>query len=666
MAAQATIHSPLTIGPYRLRNRLVALPVFTGYAYPDGSVSPLLLSHYTQLAASGVAMVVVANTAVSADGGTSRYNLRIDEERFVPGLETLARAIHGQRALACLQLNHAGRFAKTDQPLLASPVDTSNLVHNISALKDFINSFPFEKRFGLTRLFLKMITAWHRAATDQELDMVITRFGQAARRAQQAGFDMIELHGANGYLLCEFLSPATNKRTSGFGGSFENRMTLPLGVVREIQRTLPAAMPVGFRLLLNEWVPGGIEIEESIALAQALETVGVSYISAASGTFNSIFKPQVVKRMATRAYLRQAMVKLHRQITIPTIISGRVITPSLANELLAQQTADLIGLGRPLRVDLDWVRKSLNRRPKIKLCVNCNFCLKNVILEQGFICRRWTAIERLATELEHLLLTRNYNSLWVICDRNDLERFKAGLPALLPTAPWMQPQQGATVLFLRDETTEGCSSKEKADFITWIQQQAVERGHRMKTPAVKDLMVQGAWDQAVRDETERGNFGMVLIARDRDQLWRRRLLYTLHHKVVGLVSPNARVHHVAVLVDFSAPSLLMLNFLRQAYGNRPEVTMQFIHACDGDRNEPIQRRWAELKKAVDLHIDAPLKLIPSQGNPTAAIIDAIAAGPYGTIVMGKRGLSGIKRLLLGSVSKAVLRNAEDHSLFLVD
>ena len=265
-----TIHTPMQMGSRRLKNRLVALPVFTGYANPDGSVSSLLLKNYTALATSGVSMVVVANVAVSPDGVTSRYNLRVDDDRYIPGLKDLAAAIRRQGALACIQLNHAGRFAKTDQPLLASSADASNLSYHVASLKSFMHSFPFEKRFGLTRFFLKQISRWRRAMTREEVDAVIVKFYQAAKRAHQAGFDMIEIHGANGYLLCEFLSPATNKRPSGLGGTFENRVVLPLTVVREIRRHVPTLIPLGFRLLLNEWVPEGIQLKDAIVFALSL------------------------------------------------------------------------------------------------------------------------------------------------------------------------------------------------------------------------------------------------------------------------------------------------------------------------------------------------------------------------------------------------------------
>jgi 2,4-dienoyl-CoA reductase-like NADH-dependent reductase (Old Yellow Enzyme family)/nucleotide-binding universal stress UspA family protein len=665
MTSKPTIHTPLPLGPHVLKNRLVALPVFTGYAYPDGSVSPLLRSHYAALAASGVAMVVVANAAVAPDGVTSRYNLRIDADRYIPGLAGLARSIQEQGALACIQLNHAGRFAKTPQPLLVSAADASHLTYNLSALKDFINSFPFERRFRLTGFFLKQFATWHRAMTGKEIDTLIAQFCEAAGRAHQAGFDMIELHGANGYLVCEFLSPATNKLKSGFGGSLENRMAFPLTVVRAISQTLPPEVPLGFRLLLNEWVPGGIELEESIALARVLEKAGIAYLSAAAGTFNSIFRSSVAKKMARCGYLRQEMAALTRAVTIPTIISGRVLTPALADELLKHRTSDLIGLGRPLRVDPHWVTKAQTPAARIRTCTNCNTCLKRVILEQGFNCPRWPKPLQLRTDLDHKLLTRNYRGLWVIGDADDLAAFQNGLPELLPAGLWDATRHPPTVLFPSAKAGAGIPLVDRSAFADWIRQLGKALGHPAAAVSTLDQTDVAGWNQVVWAEAERGHFGLILIGRNPHQPWRERLLYALRHKVVGLVSPNDCMHDVAVLLDFSASSLLILAFLQHAYGQRPDYRLHFIHVC-GEDGSPARRRWMELKEAVDLHRDSPIKLIHSRGDTTAAILDEITTHPYGTIVMGKRGLSGIKRMLLGSVSRAVLRRIDRQSLFLVD
>ena len=660
-----TIHTPMQMGSRRLKNRLVALPVFTGYANPDGSVSSLLLKHYTALATSGVSMVVVANVAVSPDGVTSRYNLRVDDDRYIPGLKDLAAAIRRQGALACIQLNHAGRFAKTDQPLLASSADASNLSYHVASLKSFMHSFPFEKRFGLTRFFLKQISRWRRAMTREEVDAVIVKFYQAAKRAHQAGFDMIEIHGANGYLLCEFLSPATNKRPSGLGGTFENRVVLPLTVVREIRRHVPTLIPLGFRLLLNEWVPEGIQLKDAIVFARLLEQAGISYLSAAAANFNSIFSPSVIKKMRRLAYLREDMIQLTSQVTIPTIISGRVTTPSLANELLKQRAAHMVGLGRALRVDADWVKKAKHPRSSITPCINCNWCLKSVILEQGFVCQRWPKTAQLKTHLDRMLLTRNCNGLWVIADGDDLEVFKKSVPDLLPVGQWSRWNHAITVFFLESLSKEGALAKARTDFLTWVQHLSANAGYPEEKVTAVEKMVYGNWDEEIRAEIKKQNHGLVLIGRNRSQPWRERLFYTLRHKVIGLISPNNRLQNVAVSLDFSDASLLVLEFVRHAFKNRPEVKLNFIHALDGPKAS-AEQRWFRLKRVAGLNPEQPLKLIASRENAGTAILKEVAVGRYGTIIMGKRGLTGIKRLLLGSVSRAVLRKVDTQTLFLVD
>ena len=198
MDAYPFLFSPIKVGGVQMKNRLVALPVHTGFAYPDGGVSSWLIDFCARMAGSGVAMVVVANAAVSSDGVVSRFNLRVDKDDFIPGLASLATTIKKNGALACLQLNHAGRFAKTVRPLLPSPVTSENLSFNVESLKDFMEFFPLEKRFGLTRYLLGQLSKWRQAMTSEDRNRVIEAFGMAAARACEAGFDMVELHGANG------------------------------------------------------------------------------------------------------------------------------------------------------------------------------------------------------------------------------------------------------------------------------------------------------------------------------------------------------------------------------------------------------------------------------------------------------------------------------------
>ena len=302
-----TCLSPFALGPCRLKNRIVALPVYTGYAHPGGQVSSLLIDHYGRLAESGVSMVVVANAAVAIDGVVSDNTLRIDDDAFIPGLRRLARAIKKGGSFACVQLNHAGRFAKTQQPLLPSSVDKTNIAFNLASMKDFMNAFPLEKRFGLTRYVLRQLNTWRRAMTREDIERIIISFGDAAARAVESEFDMIELHGAGGYLVNQFLSPFTNKIQSAFGGDRSGRTAFALAVIREIKTRTPLDFPVGFRLMVHEWVPEGIDLAEALAIAKLLQRERVSYLSASVASYNSIFSKFAISQMARPGYLRKDM-----------------------------------------------------------------------------------------------------------------------------------------------------------------------------------------------------------------------------------------------------------------------------------------------------------------------------------------------------------------------
>jgi 2,4-dienoyl-CoA reductase (NADPH2) len=660
-----TIFSPFSLGSQHLKNRLVALPVFTGYAYPDGRVSPQLIEHYTRLAQSGVAIVIVANAAVASDGITSTHNLRVDRDDYIPGLARLAKAIKQQGVIACLQLNHAGRFAKTERPLLPSPIDSSNLAFNIEALKDFMNFFPLESRFKLTRNFLKQARHWRRAMTAEDLERIIVKYGEGAVRAYCAGFDMIELHGANGYLLCEFLSPFSNKIQHGFGGSFQERATFPLNVIKEIKRKVMSNFPIGFRLMLREWVPGGIELPEAIAFGKLLENEGIAYLSATEGTFNSIFFGDMMKKMSQPAYLRKDMEKLIGEIKVPTIISGRILGPSMANELIREKVADLIGLGRPLRADFNWIQKAKNQSQKIISCMNCNWCLKRVILEQGFSCRRWPKLIQQRTDLNHQLLTRNYKGLWVIADHNDLNLFKTSLPALLPDSHHYSIPISPTILFLQIENKSEISKKDREKFLKWCRNSLNRLGFSDGLMKHEVRLVKETYDKEIHTEIKQGNYGVVLIGRNRHQSWRERLLYRERRKVVALLGSDSHQRKILVPVDLSMKTLLLLMFLRQSYIGKTGITLKFLHVLAGQK-EPSQKLWQELIKIADLDGDLQLIHIPANGSVSDIILEYAKAENYGTIIMGKRGLSGIKRWLLGSVSSGVLRGLTGQSLFLID
>jgi len=656
------LFTPFAIGPLTLKNRLVALPVFTGYALPDGRVSDLLIGHYASLAESGVAMVVVANAAVSADGVVAVNNLRIDRDDFIPALARLARAIQQRGALAVLQLNHGGRFAKTGQPLSPSALDTTHIPFNIASLKDFMNFFPLEDRFGLTRDFMQRLAAWTQPMLAGEREGIVTAFGDAAARACEAGFDAVELHGATGYLLTQFLSAFTHKDASGTALGFSTRMHYPVRVVQEVKRRLPAGFPLGFRLLLREWVPGGIDLAEALDFAARLEAEGVSYFSPSVGTYQSMFKPEVRAAMSRLAYLRDDALALKKRVHRPVIVSGRVQTPALAEQLLAEGAGDLIGLGRVLRVDPEWVVK-VRVGKAVRACRNCYLCLKRVVLDQGFVCVRWSRWRQARTDLEQRLLKRDlYRSLWVAAGIGDLDVLRGPMAAaMIPARPGIR----TTVLFLQAADPDPGFDAGASAFIEWSRamwdQRSVKAGELTHT--VRRL--RGPADAEVGAELIQGGYGTVLFARNPSEPWRERFLYRHRAKAVCLLGSHPRWSEVLVALDLGLVSLFVLRNLAHALVPNPVFKFDFIHVLQGTEVE-ARRRWDEIRRILGWEEQAALRLVPSMGNVAGDILRELRAGGHGTLVMGKRGLSRIKRLFLGSVSAAVLQGLDTQTLILID
>ncbi len=658
------LFTPFQLGSRTLKNRLVALPVFSGYALPDGRASDLLIEHYAGLARSGVAMVVVANAAVSADGAVAVNNLRADRDEYLPGLARLARTIRERGALAVLQLNHGGRFAKTPQPLSPSAIDSAHTPFNIASLKDFMNFFPLEDRFGLTRDFIQRVTAWTRSMSAEEKETVIAAFGAAAARACAAGFDAVELHGATGYLLTQFLSGFSHKDAAGSPAGFHERIRFPLQVVREVQRRIPAGFLLGFRLLLREWVPGGIDLEEALAFAQELAADGVGYFSPSVATYHSMFQPEVRAVTARPGYLKEDSRALKNRVPVPVIVCGRVLTPLLAEQLLAEGAGDLIGLGRGLRADPRWVSKARSGR-HVNACRNCNLCLRGVVLEQGFSCSRWPGWIRQRADLGQQLLKRDTaKTLWVVAGARDLDLLRtpaaaAGIPA--------RPDASITVLFLKTADPDPDFDRRIAGFTAWSCTLWQRRGFADARLSHKVTAIQGPPESLIDDEMAQGGFGAVILGRNHLELWRERFLYRQRAKAVSLIGTHPRWSKVLVPLDLGLVSLLVLRHLEQSFMTRADFKLDFLHILQGEPERAgALKRWREIHRILGWQTASPLRMVPRTGDVAATILRELRSGDFGTLVMGKRGLSRIKQLLLGSVSAAVLQGLTTQTLLLID
>jgi 2,4-dienoyl-CoA reductase (NADPH2) len=509
---------------------------------------------------------------------------------------------------------------------------------------------------------MQRLASWSRPLTAGERQRVILDFGDAADRAAAAGFEAVELHGATGYLLTQFLSGFSHKDASGAPMDFETRLRFPLEVVREVRRRLPAEVLLGWRLLLCEWVPDGIGLEEALALAARLEAEGVDYFSASVGTYHSMFTSEVHAFMARPAYLRQDVLALKRRVRTPVIVSGRVLTPALAEELLAEGAGDLIGLGRVLRTDPAWVRKARSGGA-VRTCRNCNLCLRRVVLDQGFICMRWPHLTQSRTDFEQRMLKRDPDrSLWVVAAAADLDVLQTpAAAALLPA----RPAAATTVLFLKRGGRPAGFEERIPGFIEWLASEKRRRGIAESKLVHRIADTEDPPDEAIGVELQIGGHGSVLLAGNPEESWRERLLYRHRAKAVSLIRAHPRWPQVLVFLDLSLTSLFVLRNLEYSFMRNPALRLDFIHVLQ-DAESKARRRWKEMQKILRWETPAELGMIPMTSSVAESILREVHRRDCGTVVLGKRGLSRIKRLFLGSVSAAVLHGLGDRTLVLID
>ena len=357
------LFSEITIEGLNLKNRLTMAPLYLGYAGEGGTVSDMLLEHYRLMASSGVAMVVVENASVDHPVGSgSNRTLRVDTDDNLDGLKRLASAIKKEGALACLQINHAGRFAHAaKEPLAPSAVDT----------------------FG----------RMPRALEKAEIESIIDKYANAAARAKRAGFDMVELHGGTGYLLAQFLSPRTNKRNDTYGGTLENRQRFAMDVLSRVKEMVDP-FPVGYRFLSDEWLPDGLQLEESVRFASSLAQAGIAYISVMGGTYESFSLPEIVEKSKQEGYMLDLAAAVRAKVDVPIIAAGRLATGAIADQAIAEGKTDLIGLARVLWADPQWLEKVYDGRDAdiIHCSPDCGeACMQMVMKGRPAFCVAWPA-----------------------------------------------------------------------------------------------------------------------------------------------------------------------------------------------------------------------------------------------------------------------------------
>jgi 2,4-dienoyl-CoA reductase-like NADH-dependent reductase (Old Yellow Enzyme family) len=316
-----------------------------------------------QLARGGVGLIITGHAYVSREGQASRWQLGIYSDDLIPGLVQMTTSVHAVGGKIALQVAHAG--VRASYPLSGlEPIGPSVLQ---------TGSEPVGREM-----------------TRHDIESVIHAFAAAAIRSQAAGFDAIQIHGAHGYLVSQFLSPYFNKRRDEYGGSIENRARLSIEVVKAIRSSVGPDFPVLIKLNSEDFLPGGLMVEEMVKTAILLEESGVDGIEMSGGTIMSKktmpFRPGKSSPDGTEAYYESAARQYKEKVQVPLILVGGIRTFETSERLVAEGLTDYIALSRPLirepELIIRW--KSGDRRPAT--CISDNGCFKPAIGGRGVYC----------------------------------------------------------------------------------------------------------------------------------------------------------------------------------------------------------------------------------------------------------------------------------------
>ena len=348
------VFSPLTVRGMTLKNRVVMMPMGSDFAGHDGKLSDEHIKYYELRARGGTGLIMVENVCVKyPEGSNGTTQLRLDKDCYIPRLFTLTEACHRQGALMGIQINHAGASAMSSR-IGMQPVSASR--------------FPSKAGGEIPRGLSK-----------EEIESIAKDYGTAAKRAVNAGFDVVEIHAGHSYLISQFLSPTTNDRTDEFGGSAKNRARFCRMIIDEVRKAVGPRVPISLRLSVDELVEGGNTVEDCLEYLEYLNDEVDIYDTSAG--LNASIQYQIDANYLEDGW-RSYMAKAVRdKFGKPTIAIGNIRDPKIADDILARGDADLIGIGRGLIADPDWCNKAqYGDVCDIRKCISCNVgCVGNRI-----------------------------------------------------------------------------------------------------------------------------------------------------------------------------------------------------------------------------------------------------------------------------------------------
>lgn len=355
------LFSPITIKTMELKNRIVMPAMGTLSANLDSTISERQVDYYEAQASGGVSLVVVEVAEVHPSSAFMML-VGIHDDKFIPGLTVLADRVHAAGAKIAIQLHHPGRqFAAVEG---RSPWAPSAVPCPCPLCQDMPH-----------------------VMTIAEIKEVVDAFAQGARRAKEAGFDAVEIHGAHGYLLAQFMSAYVNRRTDRYGGDIRSRMRFPLEVVEAVRGKVGPDYPILFRVSGEERVPGGRELTEVVATAPMLVDAGVDCFSVSTGVYINLFTHLLAPMEISKGLNVYAAEAIKKAVDVPVMVAGRLNDPIIAESVIAQGKADLVAIGRGLLADPELPKKAAaGQFEDIRWCIACNYCVQNLMTAASLRC----------------------------------------------------------------------------------------------------------------------------------------------------------------------------------------------------------------------------------------------------------------------------------------
>jgi 2,4-dienoyl-CoA reductase-like NADH-dependent reductase (Old Yellow Enzyme family) len=359
----ATLFESVSIGKMTLRNRLVRSATWEGMCDPDGRPTDKLNACYTALARGGVGLIISGYTFVSPEGKQLPGKMGLQTDRFEADFRRLAQAVHDAGGTLAVQLVHAGGQADAD----------------VTGLEAVAPSAVSTAQYKLTPVPL----------SKTQIDDIVTAFGLSAARAMQWGIDAVQLHGAHGYLINQFLSPKTNRRTDEYGGTIENRCRFMLDVLAEIRRTTGPDFPVMIKLNAADNLEGGLELADAITAATKLEAAGIDAIEVSAGTPGSGAMGPAREKIDTpekEAYNLELARQIKAKVSCPVMVVGGFRSHEVCEAAISTHGIDFVAMSRPLirQPDLPSRWEQGDHRPAE--CISCNKCFVPGLRYGGIYC----------------------------------------------------------------------------------------------------------------------------------------------------------------------------------------------------------------------------------------------------------------------------------------